>query len=260
MKEPVEPVIGFQSPPTDTCHPSPSRPRHSTSVLPRRSSVFSRVFPPSACGGCSLAPPPPPGGRQHPPLPLSLGFTPPPQPTPAAPPRAQPPHPPQPGRQTAKPADATASRKPAATPPPGPANRAGGTAATRLAATPHPHRARLPGDPQLAATRHRPASPRPLCQALAVSLESTAKLLRPVGVSASVALRMVVITSAGAYRQGACLHHDRVALGADAGRLDGAVNAVEDVAVRTWSAAARAWGGGRNAAGKRRIRARRVPR
>ena len=75
LKEPVEPVIGFQSPPTDTCHPSPSRPRHSTSVLPRRSSVFSRVFPPSACGGCSLAPPPPPGGRQHPPS-LSLSALP----------------------------------------------------------------------------------------------------------------------------------------------------------------------------------------
>ena len=59
LKEPVEPVIGFQSPPTDTCHPSPSRPRHSTSVLPRRSSVFSRVFPPSACGGHALAPPHP---------------------------------------------------------------------------------------------------------------------------------------------------------------------------------------------------------
>ena len=38
----------------------------------------------------------------------------------------------------------------------------------------------------------------------------------------------------------------RVALGADAGRLDGAVNAVEDVAVRAWSAAARAWGRGRS--------------
>ena len=72
LKEPVEPVIGFQSPPTDTCHPSPSRPRHSTSVLPRRSSVFSRVFPPSACGGCDLAPPPPPGGHRHPQLDQSV--------------------------------------------------------------------------------------------------------------------------------------------------------------------------------------------
>ncbi|MCX5967646.1 MAG: hypothetical protein NTV57_08420 [Cyanobacteria bacterium] len=66
LKQPVKPVIGFQTPRTDTGQPSPSRSRHSTPVLPRRSSVFSRVFRPSACGGCSLAPPPPPGGHIYP--------------------------------------------------------------------------------------------------------------------------------------------------------------------------------------------------
>jgi len=43
LKQPVEPVIGFQIPPTDTGQPSQSRSRHSTHVLPLRGSVVSRV-------------------------------------------------------------------------------------------------------------------------------------------------------------------------------------------------------------------------
>ena len=70
LEQPVEPVIGFQTPPTDTGQPSASRTLYSTSVLRGRASVFSLVFRPSACGGHPLAPPAPSRGHQ-PPLPLT---------------------------------------------------------------------------------------------------------------------------------------------------------------------------------------------
>ena len=59
-------------------------------------------------------------------------------------------------------------------------------------------------------------------------LESTAKLLRPVGVCLGGA-EDGGDDLGGAHGQGAFLHHDRVHLGADAGRLGGAVDAVDEI-------------------------------
>ena len=67
LKQPVEPVIRFQTPPTDTGQPSASPSTHSTPVLPRRASVFSRVFRPRACGGHQPLPPTTPAPAQKPP-------------------------------------------------------------------------------------------------------------------------------------------------------------------------------------------------
>ena len=120
FKQPVEPVIGFQTPPlrteqpTGTGQPSTSRSQHSTPVLLHGGSVVLLVSRPSACDGWTLVPPDPPGGHRH-----AEGPTPhpPPQPTPAGPRRERLPHPPPIGRRKARRAAATAARKPPATAP-----------------------------------------------------------------------------------------------------------------------------------------------
>ena len=106
LEQPVEPVIGFQSPslrteqPSDTGQPSASRSHHSTPVLLRGVSTVPRACDQAPAVGMLLRPRPPPGGHRH-----TEGSNPPathnPQPTTAAPRREPQPHPPPPGRRRA---------------------------------------------------------------------------------------------------------------------------------------------------------------
>jgi hypothetical protein len=85
---------------------------------------------PAACGGQapSVSSYPQAGTSHHHSFPTPPR---PPPPTRAIPPPAQRRHPPRPGHQTARPAGATAARKPAATPPPRPPNPGQRTGAIR---------------------------------------------------------------------------------------------------------------------------------